>query len=80
MVVRLAYELSSKLSSPVIGIGDISTADDALQFLLAGASAVQVGPASFLRPTAAVEVLSGLEEFAQVEQTAIDQLVGAAHE
>jgi dihydroorotate dehydrogenase (NAD+) catalytic subunit len=80
VAVRLTYELSRHVDAPVIGIGGIGTANDALQFLLAGASAVQVGTASFLRPTAAVEVLVGLTEYVQAEQTSIDSLIGVAHD
>jgi dihydroorotate dehydrogenase (NAD+) catalytic subunit len=48
---------------PVIGLGGIRTAEDALEFLLVGARAVQVGTANFLRPTAALEIIRGIEEF-----------------
>jgi dihydroorotate dehydrogenase (NAD+) catalytic subunit len=48
---------------PVIGIGGIQTAEDALEFLLVGASAVQVGTANFRNPRASIEVLEGIERF-----------------
>jgi dihydroorotate dehydrogenase (NAD+) catalytic subunit len=63
IAVRMVYEASKVVKVPLIGIGGIMTADDALQFILAGASAVQVGTASFIDPDAAVKVLDGLEAY-----------------
>ena len=62
LAVRMVYEVSQVVSIPIIGIGGISTARDALEFLVAGASAVQIGTANFYNPTAAVEVIEGLED------------------
>ena len=55
------------MAIPVIGIGGILTADDAIQYLLAGASAVQVGTANFVHPGAAEDVLRGIQEYAESE-------------
>ena len=52
---------------PVIGLGGITTADDALQYLLAGAKAVQIGTAIFARPEAPAEVLDGIAAFMERE-------------
>ncbi len=65
LAVRLAYQASRAVGIPVIGIGGIANARDALEFLLAGATAVQVGTANFYDPCAAVRVLEGLEEYCQ---------------
>ena len=65
-------------SALLIGMGGIVTAEDALQFILAGASAVQVGTANFVRPTAAVELVSGLEAYLERHGIAsVRELVGA---
>ncbi len=61
------YELVQALAIPVIGIGGIATAADALEFIIAGAAAVQIGTAGFMNPAAAVEVVQGLETFCRQE-------------
>ena len=79
LAVRLTYQLASAVNIPVVGIGGIMDHRDALQFLLAGASAVQVGTATFTNPRAALEVLDGLEGYLKdsgVER--ITDLIGAA--
>lgn len=71
------FELVQVLQIPVIAIGGILTAEDALEFLIVGAAAVQVGTASFIRPDAAWRVIQGLEQHGQkygIER--LDQLVG----
>jgi len=59
--VAAVYRISRAVRIPVIGLGGISTADDALEYLLAGADAVQVGTATFADPRAALRVLEGIE-------------------
>lgn len=61
--VAVVYKVSRAVSIPVIGMGGITDADDALQYLLAGAVAVQVGTAIFNRPETPAEVLAGIERF-----------------
>jgi dihydroorotate dehydrogenase (NAD+) catalytic subunit len=63
VAVRMVWEAATAVRIPVIGIGGIATAEDALEFLIAGASAVQVGTINFVRPRATVEILEGLERF-----------------
>lgn len=63
IALRCVYEVVQAVSCPVIGIGGIRTALDALEFLVVGAQAVQVGTANFVRPTAAIEILDGIERF-----------------
>ena len=77
--VRLVYQLAAAQPLPVVGVGGISSTEDALQYLMAGARAVQVGSASFVRPTAAHEVLLGLHEYLRREETTVEELIGAAH-
>src|SRR6266480_4285842 len=72
IALRMVYEVACKLRSlypqvPVIGIGGISTAQDALEFLMAGASAIQIGTVNFTNPRAGVEILEGIEEFLRLE-------------
>ncbi len=61
--VRMVWEVSRAVAIPVIGMGGIVSAEDAIEYMLAGASAVAVGTASFLNPTAAIDVLEGIKEF-----------------
>jgi dihydroorotate dehydrogenase (NAD+) catalytic subunit len=63
VALRMVWEASRAVGIPVIGMGGITTAGDALEFILAGASAVSVGTANFVRPTAAPEVVEGIEGY-----------------
>lgn len=63
VAIRMVYEAAKVAKTPIIGIGGIVTANDALEFLIAGASAVQVGTANFLDPEAAIKVLEGIEAY-----------------
>ena len=79
LALRLVYEVAGAVEVPVIGIGGIATAEDALQFLLAGASAVQVGSAIFANPRAAVDIVEGIEAFLAREGLEdVRVLIGAA--
>ena len=66
--VAATYAVSRAVSIPVIGLGGISGSLDALQYLLAGASAVQIGTANFVDPTTAARVLAGIREFCEREK------------
>jgi dihydroorotate dehydrogenase (NAD+) catalytic subunit len=80
VAVRAVWQVYREVPLPIIGMGGITTADDALEFILAGASAVAVGTAHFINPRATVEVLEGLEEYLAANGMAdIRELVGAAH-
>jgi len=63
VAVRMAWQVARAVSLPIIGMGGIVTAEDALEFILAGASAVAVGTANFMNPRAALDVLDGIEAF-----------------
>ncbi len=63
LAVRAVWEVAGAVSIPVIGIGGIVTADDALEFLLAGARAVQVGTTNYVRPQAVREIRDGIEAY-----------------
>jgi dihydroorotate dehydrogenase (NAD+) catalytic subunit len=76
LALRLVYEVARATSIPVIGIGGISTWQDALEFLLAGATAIQVGTASFVDPHASIKVLEGLDRYCDENATTPGALVG----
>jgi dihydroorotate dehydrogenase (NAD+) catalytic subunit len=61
VALRMVWQVAKSVKIPVIGMGGIMTTSDALEFLLAGASAVQVGTASFIDPQASVKILEGIE-------------------
>jgi dihydroorotate dehydrogenase (NAD+) catalytic subunit len=63
VALRLVYQTVRAVSIPVIGLGGIRTAEDALEFLMVGAKAVQIGTANFIRPTTVIEVIQGIEQF-----------------
>jgi dihydroorotate dehydrogenase (NAD+) catalytic subunit len=64
---------------PVIGIGGIASASDALEFIMAGASAVQVGSATYRNPRAALDILEGIERFMEKEGIKkLSDIIGAA--
>lgn len=63
VAVRMVWQVSQAVSVPIIGIGGIMTASDALEFLIAGAAAVQVGTANFVNPRATLDILEGIETF-----------------
>ena len=63
VALRMVWQVANAVSIPVIGMGGIMTASDAIEFMLAGASAVQVGTASFIDPQASVKILEGIESY-----------------
>jgi dihydroorotate dehydrogenase (NAD+) catalytic subunit len=78
IAVRMVWDVFKKVKIPVLGMGGITGANDALEFLIAGASAVQVGTANFMDPTAPVNVLEGLEDFLKREKIkSIKELIGS---
>jgi dihydroorotate dehydrogenase (NAD+) catalytic subunit len=62
ITLRLVYEASRAVKIPVIGLGGIERGDDVLEYLIAGAGAVQVGTANFIRPSACLDILKGVEK------------------
>ena len=78
IALRIVWELVGALRIPVIGIGGIGTADDALQFLMAGARAVQIGTACFMDPTAPKRVVDGIREFCRLNEVSVSSLIGSA--
>ncbi len=78
VAVRMVYQVAQAVSLPIIGMGGIMNADDAMEFILAGAAAVSVGTANFHNPYATEEVVKGIEDYMrryQVED--IKDLIGA---
>jgi dihydroorotate dehydrogenase (NAD+) catalytic subunit len=79
IALALVYEVAGAVSVPVIGCGGIASANDALEYIMAGASAVQVGSATFSNPRAALDVLDGIERFMEKESIKnLKEIIGAA--
>ena len=78
VAVRMVYQVANAVKLPIIGMGGIATAEDALEFILAGATAVSVGTANFYNPTATAEIVKGIEDYL-VENKIDDirELIGA---
>jgi dihydroorotate dehydrogenase (NAD+) catalytic subunit len=78
IALRLVWEVCQAVKIPVIGIGGIATSGDALEFLIAGARAVQVGTANFYRPDASHHIALGLQEFCRSRHIDdIDEIIGS---
>ena len=79
IAVRMVYQVAQKISIPIIGIGGVSTTEDALEFIMAGASAVQVGTANFYNPGVAEELIDGIKEFLVSQgEKSVNNLIGSA--
>ncbi len=79
IAVHLTYQVAQAVSIPIIGAGGVTSANDALEFLMAGASAVQVGTATFADPTGPLTVIEGLAAYVRAQGLAsIRDVIGAA--
>jgi len=77
VALRMVWQVVNRVRIPVIGLGGIMTARDALEFLIVGAKAVQIGTASFVDPCAAMKILEGIEEYLREHAFAdISDLIG----
>ena len=77
IALRMVWQVAQKLKMPIIGIGGIMTTEDALSFLMVGAGAVQVGTANFVNPKAPLEILEGLQQYAEGGKlAALQEIIG----
>ena len=77
IAVRMVYQVANAVKVPIIGMGGITSAEDALEFILAGASAVSVGTANFYDPAATIKVAEGIEKYMEQHNVEnISDLVG----
>ena len=77
VALRMVWQVTRAVSIPVIGIGGIATAEDALEFLIAGASAIQVGTANFYQPRAAESIIEGLADYLRAQgESSIRAIIG----
>lgn len=81
VAVRMVYQTAQKVSVPIIGMGGIASAEDAIEMILAGAAAVSIGTANFADPKISGKVVDGIEAYMKKYQVEdIKELVGAVHE
>ena len=77
VAVRMVYQVANAVSLPIIGMGGIATCEDALEFIMAGATAVSVGTANFFNPYATEEIAEGIQAFLEKEKVEdINELIG----
>ncbi|RRD39010.1 dihydroorotate dehydrogenase [Leptotrichia sp. OH3620_COT-345] len=80
IALRMIHQVSQTVSIPILGMGGISNTEDAIEFFLAGASAISLGTAFFPNPMVALEVIEGLEEYCKNEKlNNISEIIGYAH-
>ena len=78
VAVRMVYQTAQAVKLPIIGMGGIMNAEDALEFILAGATAVSVGTANFIDPMTTLKVAEGIEAYMRAQNVSdIRELVGA---
>jgi len=78
IAVRMVYQVANAVKIPIIGMGGISNAEDAIEFMLAGATAVSVGAANFINPYVTEEIVKGIEDYMTKYNVAdIKDLIGA---
>ncbi len=78
IAVRMVYQAAQAVNIPIIGMGGVQSAEDALELILAGATAVSVGTANFTNPTATIDIINGIQDYMEnngVED--INELIGA---
>ena len=81
IAVRMVYQTAQAVKLPLIGMGGIATAEDAIEMILAGATAVSVGTANFVDPCTTIKVVEGIERYMRKYGVKdINELVGAVHE
>ncbi|MCP3672948.1 MAG: dihydroorotate dehydrogenase [Gammaproteobacteria bacterium] len=79
VALRMVYQVANAVKIPVIGIGGITTLDDVLQFLIAGATAVQIGTANFINPAVSGDLVKELEVYLDENSCTLQELIGSIH-
>ena len=78
VALRMVYQVSKAVKIPVVGLGGIMTATDAVEFLLAGATAVEIGTANFIDPSASTKIVRGIAEYlARHDFSSVREIIGA---
>jgi dihydroorotate dehydrogenase (NAD+) catalytic subunit len=79
IALRMVYEVAGAVNVPIVGMGGITTPKDAIEFIMAGASAVQIGTANFIKPDICIDIINGIEDYMKKEGIKnIDEIRGIA--
>ena len=77
IALRMVYEVSKVVNVPIIGLGGIMTASDAIEFIMAGATAIQVGSGNFIKPDITIDIINGIEKFMKEQKIkSLDEIRG----
>jgi len=80
IALRMVWQVAQAVKIPIIGLGGIMNATDAIEFFLAGASAIQVGTANFIDPLATVKIIDGIDNYLNRHKiSSISELIGCLH-
>jgi dihydroorotate dehydrogenase (NAD+) catalytic subunit len=77
VALRMVYQAARAVTIPIVGLGGISTTEDALEFFIAGARAVQVGTANFYDPGSSVRIVQGLRDYCQMKRLHLSEIIGS---
>ena len=77
VALRMVWQVAGAVSIPIIGIGGIMTAEDALEFLIAGATAVQIGTANLINPDSTERIIEGISKFVEENGPSIREIIGS---
>ena len=78
VALRMVWQVAKAVKIPVIGLGGISTAKDAIEFLMAGATAIEIGTANFLDPSVTIKVRDGLNDWLNAHGCeSVDEIIGS---
>ena len=77
IAVRMVYQVAQAVNIPVLGMGGIVNGEDAIEFMLAGASAVSIGAGNFIKPTTSIETIAGIEDYMRANNIAdVKDIIG----
>ena len=78
VAVRMVWQVAKAVKIPVVGLGGICTAEDAIEFLMAGATAIEIGTANFLDPTVTIKVRDGINDWLERHgSSSVSEIIGA---
>lgn len=78
VAVRMVWQVAKAVKIPVVGLGGICTAEDAIEFLMAGATAIEIGTANFLDPTVTIKVRDGINDWLERHGcSSVSEIIGA---
>jgi dihydroorotate dehydrogenase (NAD+) catalytic subunit len=79
IALRMVYEVAGVVNIPVIGVGGIMTWEDALEFIMAGANAIQVGSGNFVKPDICLDIIAGINNYMDIEGIKnLNEIIGIA--